>query len=71
MKILIKENSVFGKYYGCLVNDNLTIVELPSPINMSATIYTREKENIIKMCKEEAMLLFNETNIDVLDLSTC
>lgn len=69
MKILIKENFAFGKYYGCLVNDNLSIVELPSPINMSATRYTGEKENIIKRCKEEALLLFNETNLDILDLS--
>jgi len=69
MKIVIKENSAFGKFIGYLANENQTPIKLPDPIGMNATRYTGEKENIIKYCKRDALVAFDCTQFEILDLT--
>lgn len=68
MKILISNNDNFGGYTGKLVNDNLTIVDLPAPFNVSSSIYTnRDKQKLINLCKRDAKVIFDIDTIDVID----
>lgn len=68
MKILINNNDNFGGYTGKLVNDNLTIVHLSTPFNVSCATYTsRDKQKLINLCKRDAKIVFNITKIDVID----
>lgn len=69
MKILIKENQMFGGYIGRLVNNNLTSVELPSPINMTHRGYTnKNKQKIIDLCKRDARIIFNIENLEAIEV---
>lgn len=69
MKILIKENQMFGGYIGRLVNNNLTSVELLSPINMTHRGYTnKNKQKIIDLCKRDARIIFNIENLEVIEV---
>lgn len=68
MKILISNNEMFGGFIGRLINDNNTTVELPTPFNVGATRYTgRDKGKIINQCREEAGLIFNLTELGIID----
>lgn len=79
MVILITDNSMFGGYIGRLANDEKSkltgevlyiSVELPPPFNVDATRFTgRNKEKIIEKCREEAKLIFDLENLEVIDES--
>jgi len=69
MKILIKENHMFGGYVGRLVNENLTNVKLPSPINIMHRGYTnKDKQKIIDLCQRDAKNIFDIENIEVIEV---
>ncbi len=69
MKILIKENHMFGGYVGRLINENLTSVELPSPFNITHIGYTnKDKQRIINLCKQDAKIIFGIEDLEIMDV---
>lgn len=74
LRIVVKNNCQFGGYRGYLANENNTPLNIPFPFNVSANQYCHRgkdaKECIIKLCKRDGEVIFNELEFNIIDLTT-